>query len=113
MDDIPNAPSAFVCNETIYPFKRGGLGFLNAPNRHNHEVCSLREYFLNIDVDMHKNVVTVDKGLTPFSLVKENWRRPVVLTTSDRMAMWKSKELLGKFHKALVGPDMHIASSLF
>ena len=46
---------------------------------------SLRENFVKIDVDMHKDVVTVDKGLTPLSLVKENWRRPIVLTTSDHM----------------------------
>ena len=30
----------------------------------------------------------------------ENWRRPVVLTTSDRMALWKRKELHGRFHRA-------------
>ena len=94
------------------PRKCGGRGFLNVKNLHNHEVCSLREYFLKIDVDMHKDVVTVDKGLTPLSLGKENWRRPVVLTTSNRMAVWKSKELHGRFHRALVGQDVDTASSL-
>ena len=79
---------------------------------YNNKICSLREYFLKIDMDMHKDVVTVDKGLTPPSLGKENRRRPVVLTTSDRISVWKSKELHGRFHKALGGSDVDTASSL-
>ena len=59
---------------------------------------------------MYKDVATVDEGLTPLFLSKEKWRRPVVLTSSDRIAMWKSKELHGRFHIALVGPDVHTAS---
>ena len=61
-------------------------------NLRNHEVCSLREYFLKIAMDMHKDVVKVEKGLSPLSLVKENW------LASDRMAV------------ALVGPDADTAS---
>ena len=44
-------------------------------------------FFLKIDVSMHKYMVAVDKGLTPLSLGKENWCRPVVLTTSERMVV--------------------------
>ena len=47
--------------------------------------------------------VCINKGLTPLSLGEENWRRPVVFTTSDRMAVWKTTELYGRFHRALVG----------
>ena len=54
-------------------------------------------------------MVKVDKDLTPLSLGKENWPRPVVLTTSDRMV---SKDLHGRFHGALVSPDVETASSL-
>ena len=72
---------------------------------YNNKICSLREYFLKIDMDMHKDVVTVNKGLIPLSLGKKNWRRPIVLTTSNRMAVTKSKELHGRFHRALEGPD--------
>ena len=85
---------------------------MNVKTPYNNKICSLRQYFLKIDMDMHKDVVAVDKGLTPISLGKENWRRPVVLTTSDRIAVWKSKELHGRFHKALVGSDVNTASSL-
>ena len=84
------------------PRKRRDRGFLKVGNLYNHEVCSLREYFPKIDVDIHKDMVTVDKGLTPLSLGKENWRRPVVLTTSDRMAIWKSKALHGRFRRAII-----------
>ena len=61
---------------------------------------------------MHKDVLTVDKGVTPLSLGKENWRRPAVLTTSDCMAVRKSKELHGRFPRALLGPDVDTAFSL-
>ena len=88
------------------PRKGGDRGILNVYNLQNHEVCSLRDYFLKIKVYMHKAVVVVDKGLTPFFLGKENWRRPVVITTSDRIAVWKSKEPQGRFHRALVGLDV-------
>ena len=92
--------------------KCGGRGSLNVKDLQNHEVCSLREYFFKIDVDIHKDVVIVHKEFTPLSLGKENWRRPVVLNTSDRMAVWESKKLHGRFHWALVGPDVDTASSL-
>ena len=62
-----------------------GRGFLNAKTLHNREICNLREYFLKADVGMHRDVVAVDKGLTPLSWAKENWRKPAVLDTNGRM----------------------------
>ena len=94
------------------PRKCGGRGFLNAKNLHNREVCNLREYFLKMNVCMHKDVVAVDKGLTPLSLGKENWRKPKVISNSDRVAVWKSKELHGRFYKALTGPDVDQITSV-
>ena len=44
------------------------------------------EYFLKIDVDMHKDVVTVNKGLSSY-LGQGELAQPVVLTTSDRMTV--------------------------
>ena len=82
---------------------------MDVKNLHNHEVCSLKECFLKVDVDMQNDVVTVDKGLTPLSLGKENWLRPVVLTTSDRFAVWMSKELHSRFHRAFLDSDVDTA----
>ncbi|XP_022814502.1 uncharacterized protein LOC111348202 [Spodoptera litura] len=72
------------------PRKCGGRGFLNAKTLHNSEVCSLRKYFLKMDVGMHRDVVAVDKGLTPLSLANENWREPIILSTNDRRNVWQS-----------------------
>ena len=67
---------------------------------------SLREYFLHNECGLHRDVVAVDKGLTPLALAKENWRRPKVLSTDERKDVWKSKELHGRFYRALTGPDV-------
>lgn len=94
------------------PRKCGGRGFLNAKDLHNREVCSLREYFLNNECGLHRDVVAVDKGLTPLALAKENWRRPKVLSTDERKDVWKSKELHGRFYRALTGPDVDQLASV-
>ena len=90
------------------PRKCGGRDFLNTKTLHNREVCSLWEYFLEADVGMHRDVVSVDKGLTPLSLANENWRKPVVLDINDRREVWQSKELHGRFYRALDGPDVDL-----
>jgi len=61
---------------------------------------------------MHRDVVKVDHGLTTLSLAKENWRKPVVLDVDDRREIWKSKELHGRFYRALHGPDIDFLSSV-
>ena len=94
------------------PRKCGGRGFLNAKTLHNREVCSLREYFQAADVGMHRDVVAVDKGLTPLSLANENWRKPIVLDTNDRREVWQSKELHGRFYRVLHGPDVDLLASV-
>ncbi|XP_061704430.1 uncharacterized protein LOC133515871 [Cydia pomonella] len=94
------------------PRKCGGRGFLNAKDLHNREVCNLRNYFLNNECGMHRDVVAVDRNLTPLSLANENWRKPVVLSTADRKAAWESKVLHGRFYKALTGPDVDLLASV-
>ncbi|MBF2463456.1 hypothetical protein ICI39_14075, partial [Listeria welshimeri] len=94
------------------PRRCGGRGFLNAKTLHNREVYKLREYFLHTDLDMHRDVVATDKGLTPLSLGKENWRKPVVLSADNRKEVWKSKELHGRFYRALHGPDVDFMASV-
>ncbi|KAM3959727.1 uncharacterized protein ACR2FA_006251 [Aphomia sociella] len=84
----------------------GGRGFLNGKNLHNREICNLRDYFLNANAGMHRDVVAADKGFTPLSLAKENWRTLTVVATDDRRAIWKSKALHGRFYQALNGPDI-------
>ncbi|XP_026313592.1 uncharacterized protein LOC113225487 [Hyposmocoma kahamanoa] len=82
------------------PRKCGGRGLLSVKTMHNREICSLRNYFLTMTDDVIRGeVVTCDKGLTPLSLAKEEWRDPVVLSTSDRESVWKEKELHGRFFK--------------
>ncbi|XP_063619204.1 uncharacterized protein LOC134792018 [Cydia splendana] len=61
---------------------------------------------------MHRDVVAVDRNLTPLSLANENWRKPVVLSTADRKAAWESKVLHGRFYKALTGPDVDLLASV-
>ncbi|CAH2108107.1 unnamed protein product [Euphydryas editha] len=94
------------------PRKCGGRGFLNAKDLHNRVVYNLREYFLNIKNDMHKDVVAVDKGFTPLSLGKEKLRKPIVMSTIDRVAIWRNKELHGRFYKALTDIDVDQSSSV-
>lgn len=94
------------------PRKCGGRGFLNAKTLHNSEVCSLRKYFLKMDVGMHRDVVAVDKGLTPLSLANENWREPIILSTNDRRNVWQSKELHGRYYRALHGPNTDFLASV-
>ncbi|XP_045541510.1 uncharacterized protein LOC123723010 [Papilio machaon] len=94
------------------PRKCGGRGLLNAKDMHNREVYNLREYFLKIDEEIHRDVVSVDKGLTPLSLNNENWRKHSVLSTSERLDIWKSKELHGRFYRALHGPDVDLPASV-
>lgn len=65
-------------------WKCRGHGFLNAKTLHNREVCFLRENFLEADVEMNRDVVSVNKGLTPVSLANENWRKPKVFGMNDR-----------------------------
>lgn len=38
---------------------------------HKYKVSSLRDFFLKIDVEVHKDMVAVHKGLTPLSLVAQ------------------------------------------
>ncbi|CAH2235371.1 jg5939 [Pararge aegeria aegeria] len=59
-----------------------------------------------------QDVVAVDTGLSPLFLGKENWRKPKVLSNSDRVAVWKSKELHGRFYEALSGPDVDQIASV-
>ena len=94
------------------PRKCGRRGSLNAKTLHNREVCSLMEYFLEADGEMHRDVVSVDKGLTPLSLANENWRKPKVLDTNDRKVEWQGKELHGRFYRALHGPDVDFLASV-
>ena len=54
----------------------------------------------------------MDKGLTPLSLAKKNWRKPIVLSTNDRRDVWQSKELHGRFCRALHGPDVDFKASV-
>ncbi|RVE41606.1 hypothetical protein evm_013746 [Chilo suppressalis] len=92
--------------------KCGGRGFLNANTLHNREKNNLREYFLNVDMGIHGDIVAVDNEFTPLFLAKENWRRPVVLSTWDRSIVWQSKELHGRFYRALHGPDVDLLASV-
>ncbi|CAB0030643.1 unnamed protein product, partial [Trichogramma brassicae] len=94
------------------PRKCGGRGFLNAKTLHNREVCNLRDYFLNSECGMHRDVVAVDRNFTPLSFANENWRRPSVLSTEDRKNIWKSKVLHGRFYRALTGPDVDLLASV-
>ncbi|CAH2084520.1 unnamed protein product [Euphydryas editha] len=95
------------------PRKCGGRGLLSAKSMHNREVCSLRAYFeTRRESAMHGDVVVCDKGLTPLSLAKEEWRRPVVLSTSDRETVWMEKELHGRFYKALHAPHVDVKASV-
>ncbi|CAH2208720.1 jg1395 [Pararge aegeria aegeria] len=45
-------------------------------------------------------------------MIVMNWRKPKVLSNSDRVAVWKSKELHGRFYKALSGPDVDQIASV-
>lgn len=87
---------------------------LNAKTLHNREVYNLRTYFLRKadDSEMHRSVVISDKGLTPLSMGKENWRKPVVLSTEDRMEVWKGKELHGRYFRALRSPEVDQLASV-
>lgn len=94
------------------PRKLGGRGFLNVKNLHNREVCSLRDYFRNTGCGIHCDVVAVDRNFTPLSLAKENWRKPQVLSTEGRRDIWKSKELHGRYYRALTGSDVDLTASV-
>ncbi|CAH2075369.1 unnamed protein product, partial [Iphiclides podalirius] len=87
------------------PRKHGGRGFLSALTMHNREVCSLRNYFLaRSDESIYTDVISCDEGLTPLSLANDQWQDPGVLSVFDREAVWKEKELHGRFYKALHEP---------
>jgi hypothetical protein len=45
----------------------------------------------------------VDGNITPLSLAKENRRRLKVMSAEDREAVWRSKELHGRFYKTRQG----------
>ncbi|CAK1604623.1 unnamed protein product [Parnassius mnemosyne] len=95
------------------PRKHGGRGFLSALTMHNREVCSLRNYFLTrADDPYYRDVISCDKGLTPLSLANEQWQDPAVQCISDREAVWKEKELHGRFYKALHEPFVDTVASL-
>ncbi|CAH2048287.1 unnamed protein product, partial [Iphiclides podalirius] len=95
------------------PRKHGGRGFLSALTMHNREVCSLRNYFLaRSDESIYTDVISCDKGLTPLSLANEQWQDSGVLSVSDREAVWKEKELHGRFYKALHEPFVDTVASL-
>ncbi|CAG9781775.1 unnamed protein product [Diatraea saccharalis] len=85
------------------PRKSGGRGLLSAKTLHNREIHSLRNYFLakSESSELHRDVKACDVGLTPLSLATEQWREPAVLSTTDREAVWREKELHGRFYKAL------------
>ncbi|CAH0703386.1 unnamed protein product [Spodoptera exigua] len=61
---------------------------------------------------MHRDVVEVDKEITPLSLASEKWRKPVVLDTNARREVWQTKELQGRFLRALHGPDVDQLASV-
>ena len=61
---------------------------------------------------MQRDVVSVDKGLTPLSLANENWRKPIVLNTNNRRAVWKSQEIHGRYYRVLHGPDVDFKASV-
>ncbi|XP_059054545.1 uncharacterized protein LOC131848640 [Achroia grisella] len=95
------------------PRKAGGRGLLSVKTMHNREIDSLRTYFLEKrDEGLHREVIECDKGFTPLSLAKEDWRKPEVLGTSQREAVWKEKELHGRFFKALHGPYVNTKTSV-
>ncbi|XP_022836903.1 uncharacterized protein LOC111364281, partial [Spodoptera litura] len=95
------------------PRKCGGRGLLSAKVMHNSGVCSLREYFLSrADSVMHREVMECDKGLTPLALARDGWQSPAVLSTSDREAIWKGKELHGRFFQALHEPHVDKEASV-
>lgn len=95
------------------PRKLGGRGLLSATTMHNREVCSLRSYFIaKSGSDLHRAVIECDNGLTPLSLAAEDWQEPVVLSTQDREAVWKEKELHGRFFKALHEPHVDTKASV-
>ncbi|XP_059045798.1 uncharacterized protein LOC131841493 [Achroia grisella] len=95
------------------PRKAGGRGLLSVKTMHNREIDSLRTYFLKKrDEGLHREVIECDKGFTPLSLAKEDWRKPEVLGTSQREAVWKEKELHGRFFKALHGPYVNTKTSV-
>ncbi|CAH2101776.1 unnamed protein product [Euphydryas editha] len=95
------------------PRKCGGRGLLSAKSMHKREVCSLRAYFeARRESAMHGDIMVCDKYLTPLSLAKEEWRRPVVLSICDRETVWMEKELHGRFYKALHAPHMDVKASV-
>ncbi|KAA5659599.1 hypothetical protein F3G64_34350, partial [Pseudomonas aeruginosa] len=65
-----------------------------------------------MNVNMYRDVVAVDKGLTPLSLANGNWKRLKVESISDRITVWRSKELHGRFYRALTGPDVDQLASV-
>lgn len=88
-------------------------GGLSAKVMHSSGVCSLREYFLSrADSVMHREVMECDKGLTPLALARDGWKSPAVLSTSDREAIWKGKELHGRFFHALHEPQVDKEASV-
>lgn len=95
------------------PRKCGGRGLLSAKVMHNREVHNLREYFLSkTDSAMHTEVKECDKGLTPLALARTEWRSPAVLGTSEREAVWRGKELHGRFFQALHEPHVDQEASV-
>ncbi|XP_045510128.1 uncharacterized protein LOC123705416 [Colias croceus] len=95
------------------PRRCGGRGMLSAQSLHNREICKLRDYFLaKVSHAIHAEVIECDKGLTPLSLAKQDWQKPAVLSISDREAIWKEKELHGRFHRILHEPHVDFLSSV-
>uniref|UniRef100_A0A2H1WHZ3 SFRICE_018216 n=1 Tax=Spodoptera frugiperda TaxID=7108 RepID=A0A2H1WHZ3_SPOFR len=116
LDTLDASPNTADCKSYASPsfidHECGGRGLLNAKTLHNRDVCNLREYFLKINEGMHREVAAVDNGFTPLSLAKENWRKPVVLSVNDRKEVWHSKELHGRFFRALHGPSVDFLASV-
>ncbi|CAH2044345.1 unnamed protein product, partial [Iphiclides podalirius] len=61
---------------------------------------------------MPVNIRTLSEAETYRYLANEQWQDPGVLSVSDREAVWKEKELHGKFYKALHEPFVDTSASL-
>ena len=102
-------PKAAV--ERLYiPRKAGGRGLLDLRALCNRQVTGLKKYFLAKAhmYPLHKAIVSSDKGYTPMNL-SNNEDYPTITTFKDRLQVWKTKPLHGRFPHALENAD-HDAS---
>lgn len=52
------------------------------------------------------------KNFTPLSFGKEEWHKPIIMSTVDGLAVWKCRELHDQFYKVLTDPDIDKSSSV-